>query len=148
MKKIVFLVLFLFIVCLSQSLKAQTEAQRVDLCVTMIGDAVFKSDYPVQLTAAQNNERAPVYRKAIALLKGNRYRFTICTDEESDGEATLQLFDENRMMGRSFDPETGQEYINFDFDCYKTAIYVLFISFKDGKKGSAVGILSHVKTLK
>ncbi len=148
MKKIFFLTLVVLTVAFfSPSAKAQTEAQRVDLCAKAAGDATFQSDYPVQLTGVKGGERAPIYKKAVALRKGNRYRFTICTDEESEGEAVLQLYDENKMMGSSFNPETGKEYQNFDFDCNKTAVYILFISFKEGKEGSAIGILSHVKTL-
>ena len=148
MNKIFFLISFLFIVAfLSQSVKAQTEAQRLDLCTKMAGDVTFQSDYPVQLSAAKDGEREPVFRQAVALRKGNRYRFTICTDEESSGDAVLKLYDESRIMGSSYNPETGKEYQNFDFDCNKTAIYIIFISFKDGRDGSAIGILSHVKTL-
>ena len=149
MKKIFFLTLFLFIAAVfSQSVKAQTEAQRVDLCTKMAGDVTaFLGSYPVQLIGAKDGEREPVFRQGIALRKGNRYRFTICTDEESSGEAVLKLYDESKMMGSSYNPETGKEYQNFDFDCNKTAIYVMFISFKDGKEGSAIGVLSHVKTL-
>jgi hypothetical protein len=148
MKKIFFLTLFLFTVAFfSQSAKAQTEAQRVELCTKLAGGATFQSDYPVQLAAAKDGERAPVFRQALALRAGHRYRFTICTDEESPGEAVLQLYDEAKLMGSSYNPETGKEYQNFDFDCHKTAIYIIFISVKDGKEGSAIALLSHVKTL-
>ncbi len=148
MKKIFFLTLFVFTVAsFSQSVKAQAEAQKVDLCAKVAGDATFQSDYPVQLSGAEAGQRAPIYKKAVALRKGNRYRFTICTDEESSGDAVLQLYDENKLMGSSYYPDSGKEYQNFDFDCNKTAVYIIFISFKDGKEGSAIGILSHVKTL-
>jgi hypothetical protein len=148
MKKIVFSLLFFFSVTfVSQIVKAQTEAQRIDLCVAAAGDATFLSDYPAQLAGAASGEKAPIYRKAIALHKGNRYRLTICTNEESAGEGVLQLYEENKLIGSSFNAETGAEYQSFDFDCKKSAFYVMFISFKDGKEGSAIGILSHVKTL-
>ncbi len=148
MKKIFFLTLFLFTVAFfSQSVKAQTEAQRVELCTKMTNGATYLSDYPIQLTATKDGERAPVFRQALALKKGNRYRFTICTDEESAGEAVLKLYDEAKLMGSSFNPETGKEYQNFDFDCNKTAFYIIMISIKDGKEGSGVALLSHVKTL-
>ena len=148
MKNIFFLTTVLFTIAFfSPTLKAQTEAQRVDLCAKMAGDVTFQKDYPVQLQAAKDGERAPMAKNALALRKGNRYRFTICTDEDSDGQAILQLFDENKLMGSTYNPDTGKEYQSFDFDCQKTAVYILFISFKDGKGGSAIGILSHVKTL-
>ena len=148
MKKIFFLTLVLFTVAFfSQTVKAQTEAQRIELCTKAAGDCTFLSSYPVQLEAAKAGERPPNLKQAVAMKKGNKYRFTICTDEESSGEAILELFDEAKKMGSSYNPETGKTYQSFDFDCNKSAYYVIFFSFKDGKDGSAVGVLSHVKTL-
>jgi len=149
MKKIYFLTSLLFIAAFfSQSIKAQTEAQKVDLCTKVAGvDASLEKSYTVQLTAAASGQRAPAFKQAVMMRKGNRYRFTICTDEESFGEAVLELFDEAKKIGSSYNPETGKMYQSFDFDCTKSAIYVIFISFKDGKEGSAVGVLSHIKTL-
>jgi len=148
MKKIFFLTSLLFTVAFfSQSAKAQTEAQKIELCTKMAQGATFLESYTVQLTGAKDGERAPITKKALAMRKGNKYRFTICTDEESSDEAILQLFDEAKLMGSSFDPATGKEYQNFDFDCNKSAVYIIFVSFKSGKAGSAVAIISHVKTL-
>jgi hypothetical protein len=149
MKKIFFLTSLLFTVAFfSQSVKAQTEAQKIELCTKVAGgDATLEQSYSVQLLAAKDGERAPTFKKAMAMRKGNRYRFTICTDEESAGEAIMELFDEAKKVGSTFIPETGKTYRSFDFDCSKTAPYVIIVSFKDGKEGSAVGILSHIKTL-
>ena len=147
MNKIFYLTLFLFTAAFfSQSVKAQSEAQRIELCTKVAGgDATMEKSYVVPLPAAKDGERAPNFKQAVAMRKGNRYRFTICTDEESPGEAILDLFDEAKKVASSFNE--GKTYQNFDFDCTKTAVYVIFISFKDGKEGSAVGIASHVKTL-
>ena len=148
MKKLFFLTILLFVaIFLSQSVKAQTEAQRVDLCTKVAGGTSFLDSYPIQLGGVKDGEREPVFRQAVALRKGNRYRLTICTDEESAGDAVLKLYDESKLMGSSYNPDTGKEYQNFDFDCNKTAIYILFVSFRDGKEGSAISVLSHVKTL-
>ena len=148
MKKIFFFTSLLFTVAFfSQSVKAQTEAQRIDLCTKMTGGATFLESYTIQLDGAKSGERAPIYRHALAMRKGNRYRFTVCADEESSDEAVLKLYDEAKLMGSSFNPETGKDYQSFDFDCNKTAIYVIFVSFKNGKEGSAVAVVSHVKTL-
>ena len=148
MKKIFFVTVLLFIAAFfSLSVKAQAEAQRVELCTKMAGGATFLESYTVRLDGVKDGERAPVFRQAIALRKGNRYRFTICTDEESSDEAVVKLYDEARLMGSSFNPETGKEYQNFDFDCSKSAIYVIFVSFKNSKDGSAITVMSHVKTL-
>jgi len=148
MKKIFFLTSLLFTVAFfSQTVKAQTEAQKIELCTKMTGGATFLESYTVQLDGAKDGERAPISKKALAMRKGNKYKFTICTDEDSSDEAVLQLFDEAKLIGSSFNPETGKVYQSFDFDCNKSAIYVIFISFKNGKGGSAVAVLSHVKTL-
>jgi len=148
MKKIFFLTSLLFITAFfSQSIKAQTEAQRIELCTKVAGDATLEQSYAIQLSSAKDGERAPTFKKAVAMRKDNRYRFTICTDEESAGEGILQVWDEARIVGSSYNSSTGKTYQSFDFDCTKTAIYVIIISFKDDKGGSAVGVVSHVKTL-
>jgi hypothetical protein len=149
MKHILFFTSILFIAALfSPSLKAQTEAQKIELCTKAAGaDATLEQSYTVQLDATKDGERAKSFKKPVAIRKGNRYRFTICTDEESAGEAILDLFDEAKKVGSSYIAETGKTYQSFDFDCTKSAVYVIFISFKDGKEGSAVGVLSHIKTL-
>ena len=147
MKKIIFLTSLLFVAALfSHSVKAQTEAQKIELCTKAAGaDATLEQSYPVQLQAAKDGERAPSFKKPFALRKGNLYRFTICTDEESAGEAILEVFQEAKKVGSSF--QNGKHFQSFDFDCTNTAAYMIMVSFKDGKEGSAVVILSHVKTL-
>jgi len=146
MKKIFFLTMVLFTAAFfSQSVKAQTEAQRIELCTKAAGNCTFLSSYPVQLPAAKSGERPPNFKQATILKKGNSYRFTICTDEESSGEAILDVFDEAKKIGTSF--VDGKMYQSFDFECNKTAHYIIFVSFRDGKEGSAMGVLSHVKTL-
>ena len=148
MKKIFFLTAFLFTVAFfSQTVKAQTEAQKVELCSKAAGGATLLESYPVQLPAAKDGERAPVFRQAVMMKKGNKYRFTICTDEGSAGDGVLKLFDEAKSMGSNYLEDSGKIVQSFDFDCNKSAIYIIFISFKDGKEGSAVAVVSHVKTL-
>ena len=146
MRKLFFLTLVLFTAAFfSQSVKAQSEAQRIELCTKAAGDCTFLSSYPVQLGAAKTGERPPTTKQATILKKGNQYRFTICTDEESSGEAVLEVYDEAKKIGSTL--VEGKTYQSFNFDCNKTAHYVITFSFRDGKEGSAVGILSHVKTL-
>ena len=130
----------------SQSAKAQSEAQKIELCTKITGGANYLNGYPVLLPGTRDGERPQSFKQAIGLKKGNKYRLTICTDEDSSGEAVLQILDEGRSIGSSQLPD-GRMIQNFDFDCNKTAAYVIIVTFKDGKEGSAVFILSHVKTL-
>ena len=147
MKKIIFLASMLFTVAFfSQSIHAQTEAQKVELCSKVAGGSFLQS-YPVQLPAVNDGERPPMFRQPTALRGKNTYRFTICTDEESAGEAILQVFDEGKVIFSTYNNATGKQYPYIDFDCTKTAAYLIVITFKDGREGSAVAILSHLKTL-
>ena len=131
----------------SQSLKAQTEAQRVELCARMTGGATFQNSYSIQLHAARDGERPPDFRQPMALVRGNRYRFTICNDDALPGEAVIQIFFQGRVLGSNYNPETGVIHQNLDFDCTVTGPYVIIIRFRDGMEGSAVAVLSHVRTL-
>ena len=149
MKKVVVLLISIFFtaVFFSQTANAQTEAQRVELCTRVAGNVTFQSSYPIKLQAAVDGGRPPTFRQGIVLRKGNAYRFTLCTDEDSAGEAILTVFDEGRPIGSTFIPSTGVSYPSIDIECNKTAPYVIMVTFRDGKEGSAVAILSHVKTL-
>ena len=148
MKKIILIPSVIFVLALfSQTIKAQTEAQRIELCTKAAGSATFLSSYPVNLPEARDGEKTPSFKQGIGLKAKNTYRFTICTDEESAGEAILKVYDEGKLILTSYNEETGKSYQSINFDCNKVGIYIIIISFKDGKQGSAVGILSHVKTL-
>jgi hypothetical protein len=146
MKRILSLIFLTAVFCLP-SVKAQTEAQKIELCTKVAGEATLLSSYMVQLSAAADGQRAPVFRNAVAFRKGNRYRFTICTDEQSEGEAIIKLYDEGKEIASNYNPESGKTYQHFDFDCNKTAGYIIMVTIKDAKAGSAVAIVSHVKTL-
>ena len=149
MKKVVVLIISIFFtsVFYSQSVNAQTESQRVDLCTRVAGNVTFQSSYIAKLPAAGDGQRPPSFRQGIVLRKGNAYRFTLCTDEESAGEAILTVLDEGRPIATTYIASTGVSYPSIDIECNKTAPYVITITFRDGKEGSAVAILSHVKTL-
>jgi len=147
MKKVILLIpIFFATAFFSQSLKAQSEAQRIELCAKMTQGATFISSYTAQLAAALDGQRAPVFRQGILMTKGNRYRFTICTDDDSAGEAIIQILNAGRVMGSNV-TESGELRTSIDIECQKTDAYVIVISIKDGRDGSAVSILSHVRTL-
>jgi len=147
MRKILLLEL-IFACCLIGMVNAQSTTRLVELCAESAGkDATYLKDFVVQLDAAGPDGKAPVAKYSMVLSKNNVYRFTICNADDSEGRAVLQLFDMNVMLGSTYNPSTGKEYKSFDFQCQKTGVYHIFISFIDGKKGTAVAILSYVKTL-
>ena len=148
MKKYFFLTLVLFATAFfCQTVRAQTEAQRIDLCTRAAGaDARFLQSYVIQLDAAREGQRPPDQRNPVAFIKGNRYRITVCTDEESAGEAIVQIYDEGRVIASNLTSD-GRILTSVELDINKTAPYVIRTFIKDGRQGSAVVIVSHVRTL-
>ncbi|MCB8994196.1 MAG: hypothetical protein H6538_01155 [Bacteroidales bacterium] len=124
---------------------AQEQSADVEKCAMAAGsDVTYLKDFVVKLDAAPPNQKPPIYRTSLALRKGVIYRFSICNGDYSEGEAVLRLYDQANMLLSTYYPETGKEYKSISFACQKSAAYTIVISFKDGKKGEAVGILSYV----
>jgi hypothetical protein len=124
---------------------AQDLEDNVQKCALSAGkDVTYLKDFVVKLDAVAVNQKPPVFRTSLALRKGVIYRFSICNGDFSEGEAVLRLYDQSNLLLSTFYPETGKEYKSISFACQKSAAYTVVISFKDGKKGEAIGILSYV----
>lgn len=122
--------------------KAQTEDELLDICGAIAGpEATYLRDFKVRL---EQGDPPPVQRYPIILKKGNKYRFTIAHSQDQSGELKLELYDSNRLMATTNNPATGMDYQSIDWICSKTGAYHLFFSFKDGKAGMGVGMLSLV----
>lgn len=139
--KAAFISLFFF----STTIYAQDLTQLVAQCAANAGNVTYLKDFVVKLDAGTPGGALPTARFAMILSKNAMYRFSICTAPTSDGDAVLQLMDMNRLLGSTFIQATGKEFPYFDFKCQKTGVYHVFISFKEGKAGEAVGVLSLVK---
>ncbi len=126
---------------------AQDNVQLVAQCAGSAGNVTYLKDFVVKLDAGTPGGKAPTAKYSMVLSKNTMYRFSICTAPNSDGEGVLQLYDMNNLLGSTFIVNTGKDFPFFDFKCQKTGVYHIFISFKDGKPGEAVGILSFVKKL-
>lgn len=126
---------------------AQDNTELVAQCAASAGDVTYLKDFVVKLDAGTPGGKPPSAKFSMVLSKSTAYRFSICTAPDSEGEAILQLFDMNVMLGSTYISQTGKDFPSFDFKCQKTGVYHVFISFKEGKPGEAVGILSFVKKL-
>jgi hypothetical protein len=129
------------------SVHAQDISQLTAQCAANAGDVVYLKDFVVKLDEGTPGGAPPTARFALLLSKNVVYRFSICTAPNSTGEAVLQLYDGGAMIGSTFISQTGKEFPFFDFKCQKSAVYHVFISFKEGKAGEGVGIMSYVKKL-
>jgi hypothetical protein len=145
--KIFLPILALFTFALSDLIQAQDVSQLTAQCAANAGDVMYLKDFVVKLDQGTPGGAPPTARFALLLSKNVVYRFSICSAPSSDGEAVLQLFDMNTLLGSTFISATGKDFPFFDFKCQKTGVYHVFISFKEGKAGEGVGIMSYVKKL-
>jgi hypothetical protein len=141
------ILIFISIFFLNNESFTQYNVELVAQCAGSAGNVTYLKDFPVTLDPAIPGGNPPSAKFSILLSKNTQYRFSICTAPDSEGEAILQLFDMNVLTGSTYSKATGKEYPSFDLKCQKTGVYHVFISFKEGKAGEAVGILSFVKKL-
>jgi hypothetical protein len=145
MKKILFsLLVVLMGVTYFNTVNAQSEEELVQICTMVAGDAEYLKDFRIKLDAG---DPPPVQRFPILLKKDIKYRFTVCNSKDYEGKVILQLFDNNRQLATTYIVATGKDYPYIDWVCTKTGAYHLVYSFRDGKAGLAVGLLSMVGTM-
>lgn len=145
MKKIIFsLLVVLMGVTYFNKANAQSEEELVQICTMLAGDTEYLKDFRIKLDAG---DPPPVQRFPILLKKDIKYRFTVCNSKDYEGKVVLQLFDNNRQLATTYIVATGKDYPFIDWVCTKTGAYHLVYSFRDGKAGLAVGLISMVGTM-
>lgn len=131
------MILTLFFV--NTNVSAQTD-ELVNVCALDIGNATYLKDFKVKLQQS-SVKPAPSAKFSVVLNKGTIYQFNVCDAAGYEGKAILKLIDHNKPLG-SNKKSDGTLMKAFGFQCQKTGIYNIEISFKDGKQGAAVAILS------
>ncbi|HDP54326.1 MAG TPA: hypothetical protein ENN24_01395 [Bacteroidetes bacterium] len=142
--KITLLLVSFFLLGFSANSFAQSEDDLVEICAMVAGDATFLKDFKIRLDAG---DPPPTQRFSVILKKGIKYRFSVCNSNDLEGKVVLQLLDNNRLLATTYVVATGKDYPSIDYACTKTGAYHLFYSFRDGKPGLAVGLLSLVETM-
>ncbi len=145
MKKII-IVIFLAALFANVDVKAQCNEQLVRKCALDIGDnATYLKEFKVLLRKRKRRKSTPSRSFSVVLNRGTHYRFNLCNAEDYEGRAVMMLYDADRLLVTTFDMATTKEYPSVDFICTKSAVYKLYVSFKEGKEGCAVVILSMVR---
>ncbi len=144
----IYIIFALFAILLlgnSNKLFAQSGQELVDICGMVAGDATYLKDFQIKLEAAKPGEEPPTARHSVVLSKNTKYRFSVCNSKDFPGEAVLQIYDNNRLLGTTYLVATGKSYPSVDLKCTQTGVYHIFITFKEGKQGMAVALLSFVE---
>ncbi len=141
----ILLALSLSLAACFNSFSQDFEAEVHNCALSAGDDATYLKDFIVKLDAAKPNQPPPVYRQSLALRKNVTYRFSLCTREDSKGQAVLRVYDNARLILSTWYPELEKEYHTINFECRKSGTYTIVISFKEGKEGEAIGILSYVE---
>ncbi len=127
---------------LTISMVQSDRKERVQACAEKAGEgAIYLKEFVVSLPKAEKDQAPPVYRQAVILRGNNVYRFNLCNDK---GQAIIRIYDSSNMVISSYDTRQDKDFNPINFLCRKTGQYTIFINFKDGKAGEAVGIMSHV----
>jgi len=118
----------------------------VNNCISGAGaNTKYLKDFRIQLgkAAAQTDLR---YKANMSLWKNTKYRFSMCSSQDSKGQLIMSIKDDtNKQILSSFDPKTGKIYPFIDFICQKSGIYQLNFDFSEGQQGSGVGVVSMIK---
>jgi len=145
MKPLYFFILVLFVFVNAFKLNAQDIQADIQKCAMSTGkDAIYLKDFVVKLAEAKPNQKPPAFRITLALRKGIIYRLNVCKNINSQGDPVLHLYDETILLLSTFNSQTGKEYKAVSFECKKSGAYTVTITFKEGKQGEAIGILSYI----
>ena len=142
---IIFALFALILLGNSNELFAQSGQELVDICGMVAGDATYLKDFPVKLEAAKPGEEPPKTRFSVVLSKSTIYRFSVCNSKDFPGEAVIHIYDASRLLISNHRIATGQTYASINFKCSNTSVYHVFVSYKEGKQGMSVVLLSFVE---
>ncbi|MBS0009836.1 MAG: hypothetical protein KFF49_00395 [Bacteroidales bacterium] len=128
------------------ALSAQDQDKLVSDCALSIrGNTTYLKDFVIKLPEADDAENIPVHKENIYLMKKQNYMFTQCKGDDSQGELVIEIYDTDKLITSSLIRSSGRIYSSIEFSCNKTGLYTVWYSFKDGKKGLGVGIVSLLK---
>ncbi len=145
MKK--YLLVLISLLPVSVFLSAQTSIDPlVSKCLLSTGPtAKYLKDFRIQLGKAASESEFR-YKANMSLWKNTRYRFTMCTADNSSGQLILSILDDsNKAVLSSHDTKTGTIYPYVDLICNKSGIYQIYFDFTDHQSGSGVTIVSMIQ---
>lgn len=137
----IYILLPLFLVVFATNKTSAQDNELVNVCALGIGNATYLKDFKVKLPASA--AAAPSSKFNVILNKGTMYKITVCNAEGYEGKAVVSLLEGPKTLGSNLNAD-GSFQPAIGFMCQKTGMYNIVVSFKGGKEGAAVAILSYV----
>ena len=127
-------------------LRAQTTDPLVSKCAMAAGpNTTYLKDFRVQL--GKGNPQSELrYKQVFPLSKNMKYKFTLCSAENSAGILIMKIKDDTgKQVLASYDQKSGKTFPSVEFTCNKTGTYQLSFDFLNFTQGLGVGVISLVK---
>lgn len=145
MKK--YLLELLFLLPVLAVLSGQTSPDPLlSKCLLSTGPAAkYLKDFRIQLGQAASDSEFR-YKANMSLWKNTRYRFTMCTSDNSRGQLILNILDDSdKTVLSSHDTKTDVIYPFVDLICNKSGVYQIYFDFTEHQSGSGVTIVSMIQ---
>jgi hypothetical protein len=144
MKRIIFISILLTVGLVANAQCNNTLVEKAKSEITK--NEIPKQSFQVELEEASIKDPSPAARFSLPLEKETKYRLRIVNDTiKYNSTGIIKLYDDDRLLGISYANQTDTCYPFFDFKCTTKGVFHLFITFKDGKAGCAVVVVSEVK---
>lgn len=140
MKKLIVIICAIVLGMQTNQLIAQTD-ELVNVCALGIGNATYLKDYKFKLPGSSVSP--PTAKFNVIMNKGTMYKLTGCNADGYPGEVVIELKENASTLGTNLKSD-GTFVKAVGFQCQKTGMYSINVSFKDGKEGAAVVILSYI----
>jgi len=140
------IIVYLSLLLAAFTLNARDQQDLVSNCALGIGGkTTCLKDFVIKLPEASGQSDIPVYKANIYLMKKQKYLFTQCNADDSEGQLIIELYYENNLIISSVSQKSSEGYPSVEFACNKTGLYTIWYKFKDGNQGMGVGIVSLLK---
>ncbi|HDZ40379.1 MAG TPA: hypothetical protein ENH59_01685 [Bacteroidetes bacterium] len=140
------IIVYLSLLLAAFTLNARDQQDLVSNCALGIGGKTScLKDFVIKLPEASGQSDIPVYKANIYLMKKQKYLFTQCNADDSEGQLIIELYYENNLIISSVSQKSSEGYPSVEFACNKTGLYTIWYKFKDGNQGMGVGIVSLLK---
>ncbi len=153
LRLLIILVQISFLFIFQESYGQWNEGSHVFKCAQFFGDSIiFLNDFEVKQSKRKIKEDAEGKIWDIYLMKGNLYRFVLCSKDASLIE--MKLYDDITTRNYPYKSTlvNGKDVKYFDYICKKSNVYKLSILFKEhnllGVPLNAIGILGFIKKVK